>query len=117
VITTALIPGRPAPLLLPEDTVEGMKPGSVIVDLAGRQGGNCALSEVDRSVTKYGVKVLAPANLPSTMAADASALYARNLLNFVNLLVDPKTGALKVDRSDEIIAATLVCTDGAAVRS
>jgi NAD(P) transhydrogenase subunit alpha len=117
VITTALIPGRPAPLLLPEDTVKGMKPGSVIVDLAGRQGGNCALSEVDRVVTKYGVKVLAPSSLPSTIAADASALYARNLLNFVNLLVDPKTGGLKVDRSDEIIAATLVCSDGAAARS
>src|SRR5215212_3161057 len=65
VITTALIPGRPAPLLVPEETVAGMKPGSVIVDLAGRQGGNCALSEVDRCVTKYGVKVLAPSNLPS----------------------------------------------------
>jgi NAD(P) transhydrogenase subunit alpha len=117
VITTALIPGRPAPLLLPEDTVKGMKPGSVIVDLAGRQGGNCALSQVDRCVTKYGVKVLAPASLPSTMAADSSALYARNLLNFINLLVDPKTGELKLDRSDEIIAATLVCIDGAAVRS
>ena len=117
VITTALIPGRPAPLLLPEDTVKGMKPGSVIVDLAGRQGGNCALSQVDRCVTKYGVKVLAPASLPSTLAADSSALYARNLLNFVNLLVDPKSGELKLDRSDEIIAATLVCIDGAAVRS
>ncbi len=117
IITTALIPGRRAPILVTEETVKGMKPGSVIVDLAGGQGGNCALSEVDRVVTKYGVTVVAPSILPATMAADASALYARNVLNFVNLLVDPKSGELKLDRSDEIIAATLVCMDGAAVRS
>jgi len=117
VITTALIPGRPAPMLVPEDTVSGMKPGSVIVDLAGRQGGNCALSRIDQTVVKYGVKILAPSSLPSTMAADASALYARNLLNFLNLLVDPKTGELTFDRTDEIIAGTLVCSDGAAARS
>jgi NAD(P) transhydrogenase subunit alpha len=117
IITTALIPGRRAPVLVTEETVKGMKPGSVIVDLAGGQGGNCALSQVDRLVMKYGVKVVAPSSVPSTMAADASALYARNLLNFVNLLVDAKTGELNVDRSDEIIAATLVCMDGAAMRS
>jgi len=117
VITTALIPGRPAPRLVTEDTVHGMKPGSVIVDLAGRQGGNCALSELDRVVTKFGVTIIAPSSLPSTMAADASALYARNLLNFFNLLVDTKTGELTMDRSDEIIAGTLVCIDGAAARS
>jgi NAD(P) transhydrogenase subunit alpha len=117
VITTALIPGRPAPLLIPEDTVRGMKPGSVIVDLAGRQGGNCGVSQVDQIVVKYGVKVLAPSSLPSTMAADASALYARNLLNFLNLLVDQKTGELNIDRSDEIVAGTLVCSDGAPARS
>jgi H+-translocating NAD(P) transhydrogenase subunit alpha len=117
VITTALIPGRPAPRLVTEETVRGMKPGSVIVDLAGRQGGNCAFSQCDTVVVKHGVKILAPSSLPSTMAADASALYARNLLNFLNLLVDPKTGELTMDRSDEIIAGTLVCIDGAAVRS
>jgi NAD(P) transhydrogenase subunit alpha len=117
VITTALIPGRPAPVLIPEETVKGMKPGAVIVDLAGRQGGNCALSQVDRVVTAHGVKIIAPSSLPSTLAADASALYARNLLNFINLLIDPKTGELKLDRSDEIIAGTLVCSEGAAVRS
>jgi NAD(P) transhydrogenase subunit alpha len=94
-----------------------MKPGAVIVDLAGRQGGNCALSQVDRVVTAHGVKIIAPSSLPSTLAADASALYARNLLNFINLLIDPKTGELKLDRSDEIIAGTLVCSEGAAVRS
>jgi len=117
IITTALIPGRPAPLLVTEDILKGMRPGSVVVDLAVQQGGNCAFSEPDQVVVKYGVKIAAPASLPSTMAADASALYARNVLNFVNLLVDPKTGELKMDRTDEIIAATLVCTDGAAVRS
>ena len=117
VITTALIPGRPAPLLVTEETLRGMKPGSVVVDLAVKQGGNVAGSEADQVVIRHGVKVAAPSSLPSTMAADASALYARNLLNFLNLLVDPKTGELKLDRSDEIIAGTLVCVDGAAVRT
>jgi H+-translocating NAD(P) transhydrogenase subunit alpha len=117
IITTALIPGRPAPVLVTEETLKGMRPGSVVVDLAVKQGGNCAFSEADAVVIKHGVKIAAPSSLPSTMAADSSALYARNVLNFLNLLVDPKTGALKMDRSDEIVAATLVCTDGAAVRS
>jgi H+-translocating NAD(P) transhydrogenase subunit alpha len=117
VITTALIPGRPAPLLVPETTLQTMKPGSVIVDMAVKQGGNCALSEADCVVTKYGVKIVAPTSLPSTMAADASALYARNLMHFVNLMLDAKTGELKIDRSDEIIAGTMVCAEGAAVRS
>jgi NAD(P) transhydrogenase subunit alpha len=117
VITTALIPGRPAPLLLPEDTVQGMKPGSVIVDLAVRQGGNCSLCVKDETVVRHNVKIVAPSNLPASLAADASALYARNLLNFTALLADPKTGALTMDRSDEIVAATLVCIDGAVVRS
>jgi H+-translocating NAD(P) transhydrogenase subunit alpha len=117
VITTALIPGRPAPMLVPETTVKTMKPGSVIVDMAVRQGGNCALSEADRVVTKYGVKIIAPTSLPATMAADASALYARNLMHFVNLMLDAKSGELKIDRADEIIAGTMVCTEGAAVRS
>jgi NAD(P) transhydrogenase subunit alpha len=117
VITTALIPGRPAPVLVTEETVKGMKPGSVIVDLAARQGGNCALSLADQVVVRYGVRIAAPSNLPATLAADSSALYARNLLNFTALLFDPKTGALTMDRSDEILAATLVCTDGALVRS
>jgi NAD(P) transhydrogenase subunit alpha len=117
VITTALIPGRPAPMLMPESTVKTMKPGSVIVDMAVKQGGNCALSEADRVVTKYGVKIAAPSSLPATMAADASALYARNLMHFLNLMLDPKTGEFKIDRSDEIIAGTMVCCEGAAVRS
>ncbi len=117
VITTALIPGRPAPVLVTEETLQGMKPGSVVVDLAVKQGGNCALSVMDEVVVRHGVKIAAPSSLPSSMAADASALYARNLLHFVNLLIDSKTGELTLDRNDEIINGTLVCIDGAAVRS
>jgi NAD(P) transhydrogenase subunit alpha len=116
VVTTALIPGRPAPVLVREETVRGMKPGSVIVDLAVEQGGNCPLSERDRIVVKHGVKIVGHTNLPALLPADASALYARNVLSFVNLLVDPKSGELKLDRSDEIIAGALVCIDGAVVR-
>jgi NAD(P) transhydrogenase subunit alpha len=117
VITTALVPGRPAPVLLTEETVSGMKPGSVIVDMAVTQGGNCTLSQKDVVVDHHGVKIAAPSNLPATLAADSSALYARNLLNFTSLLLDPKTGELTLNRSDEILAATLVCIDGAPVRS
>jgi NAD(P) transhydrogenase subunit alpha len=116
VITTALIPGRPAPVLVPEETVRGMKPGSVIVDLAVEQGGNCPLSEKDQVVVKHGVTLVGYSNLAGMVAADASALYASNLLNFINLLVDPTTGELKFDREDEIIAGTLVCIDGAPVQ-
>ena len=116
VITTALIPGRPAPVLVREETVRGMKPGSVIVDMAVAQGGNCPLSEVGKAVVKHGVTIIGYANLAGMVATDASALYARNLLNFVNLLVDPKTGELKLDRNDEIIAGALVCIDGAPAR-
>jgi NAD(P) transhydrogenase subunit alpha len=117
VITTALIPGRPAPVLLPEETIAGMKPGSVVVDMAVTQGGNCPLSRRDEVVEHHGVKIVAPSNIPATLAADSSALYARNLLNFTALLLDPKTGELTLNRSDEILAATLVCIDGAPVRS
>ena len=116
IITTALIPGRPAPVLVREETVRGMKPGSVIVDLAVEQGGNCPLSEPDRVVVKHDVKIVGHTNLAAMLAADASALYARNVLNFVNLLVDPKSGELKLDRADEIIAGALVCIDGTVVK-
>jgi NAD(P) transhydrogenase subunit alpha len=116
VITTALIPGRPAPVLLREETVRAMKPGSVVVDMAIEQGGNCPLTERDKIVVKHGVKLVGISNLPALVAADASALYARNLLNFLNLLVDPKAGELKLDRSDEIIAGSLVCINGEVVK-
>jgi NAD(P) transhydrogenase subunit alpha len=112
VITTALIPGKSAPVLIKEETVRAMKPGSVIVDLAIEAGGNCPLTEYDKIVTKHNVTLIGIANLPSRVAADASALYARNLLNFINLLVDPKTGELKLNRDDEIIAGSLVALDG-----
>ena len=116
VITTALVQGRPAPLLLSEDTVKAMKPGAVIVDLAVEEGGNCALVERDRIIVAHGVRIVGYSNLPALLAADASALYARNVLNFLQLLVNSATGALEIDRNDEIVAATLVCADGAPAR-
>jgi NAD(P) transhydrogenase subunit alpha len=116
VITTALIPGRPAPVLLKEETVKAMKPGAVVVDMAIEQGGNCPLTERDRIVVKHGVKLIGLSNLPALVAADASALYARNLLNFLGLLLDAKSGALKLDRQDEILAGSLVCIDGEVVK-
>jgi H+-translocating NAD(P) transhydrogenase subunit alpha len=116
VITTALIPGRPAPVLIKEETVRAMKPGSVLLDMAIEQGGNCPLTERDKVVVKHGVKIIGYSNLPAMVGADASALYARNLLNFLNLLVDPKSGELKLDRADEIIAGSLVCIGGEVVK-
>ena len=113
-ITTALIPGRPAPLLITQEMVASMKPGSVIVDLAVEQGGNCALSKAgEMVVTDNGVTIVGHRNVPSRLAADASALYARNLLNFLSPhLAD---GAFTPDYDDEIIAGTLAARDGAIV--
>jgi NAD(P) transhydrogenase subunit alpha len=116
IITTALIPGRPAPVLIKEETVQAMKPGSVIVDMAVEAGGNCPLSELDKIVIKHGVHLIGIANLPGLVAADASALYARNLMNFLNLMLDAKSGEFNLNREDEIIAGTLVCTAGEVVR-
>ena len=112
VITTALIPGRPAPVLVTEDMVKSMKPGSVIIDMAVEQGGNCPLSELDKTVVKHGVSLVGVANIPALVAADASALYSRNLLNFMGLMLNAKTGEFKINREDEIIAGTLVCAAG-----
>jgi NAD(P) transhydrogenase subunit alpha len=112
VITTALIPGRAAPVLIKEETVRAMKPGSVIVDMAVEAGGNCPLSELNTTVVKHGVHLIGIANLPGLLAADASALYARNLLNFLNLMLDAESGELKIDREDEIIAGSLICMNG-----
>lgn len=113
VITTALIPGRPAPVLVTEEMVKSMKPGSVVVDLAVEAGGNCPLSELDKTVVKHGVTLVGDPNLAASVATDASSLYARNLLNFLNLLCDPKAGgAMNVNREDDIIAGTLLCLNG-----
>jgi NAD(P) transhydrogenase subunit alpha len=116
VITTALIPGRPAPKLIKAATVEAMKPGSVIVDMAVEQGGNVEGSELDQIVKRNGVSIVGLPNLAALVAADASALFARNLLNFLALIVDPKTGALNVNREDEVVAGTLVTINGDLVK-
>lgn len=112
VITTALIPGRPAPMLISADMVKTMKPGSVIVDLAVENGGNCELSQAGKVVTKHGVKIVGHNNVPSRVAADASALYARNLFNLLQLLVDGETKALAIDWEDEIVKGTCITRDG-----
>ena len=114
-ITTALIPGRPAPKLIKAEIVASMKPGAVIVDLAVEQGGNVEGSELDKIVLKNGVKIVGYANLPAQVAADASALYSRNVLNFLALSLNAKTGEFAVPKDDEIIKATLVCENGAVV--
>ena len=116
VVTTALIPGRPAPTLVTEAMALSMKPGSVIVDLAVSQGGNCPLSRPDEIVeTPNGVKIVGWSNMPSRIAVDSSALYARNLLAFVTPLVDKEGGKLKIDTADEIVKATLLTHEGAVV--
>ena len=115
VITTALIPGRPAPKLIKAETVAAMKPGSVIVDLAAEQGGNVEGTQPGHAVIVSGVKLIGPVNLPATVAADASALYARNVLNFLALSLDPKTGDFAVPRDDEIVKATMVVDEGKVV--
>ncbi|CAN7747840.1 Re/Si-specific NAD(P)(+) transhydrogenase subunit alpha [Variovorax paradoxus] len=116
VISTALIPGRAAPTLITEDMVKAMKPGSVIVDIAAGKGadgigGNCPLSEADKTVVKHGVTIVGETNLPALVAADASALYARNVLDFLKLIVT-KEGGLKIDLEDDIVAACRVAQDG-----
>ncbi|TMG98887.1 MAG: Re/Si-specific NAD(P)(+) transhydrogenase subunit alpha [Betaproteobacteria bacterium] len=114
-ITTALIPGRPAPKLIKADTVAAMKPGSIIVDLAVEQGGNVEGSRPDELVNINGVKIIGTTNLPALVAADASALYARNVLNFLALSLNLKTGEFALARDDEIVKATLVCDNGQVV--
>ena len=116
IITTALIPGRKAPTLLHEATVEEMKPGSVVIDLAAAQGGNCPLTEVDQVVVKHGVTIVGYSNLAALVPADASALYARNLLDFLKLVID-KEGHFHLNLEDDIVAACLMCRDGNVVRT
>ncbi|CAB3694940.1 Re/Si-specific NAD(P)(+) transhydrogenase subunit alpha [Achromobacter kerstersii] len=115
VITTALIPGRPAPTLVSAETVAAMKPGSVLVDLAVERGGNCPLSEKGLVVEKHGVTIIGLTNLPGLVATDASALYARNIQDFLKLIINAD-GALAIQRDDEIVAACLVCEGGNVLR-
>jgi NAD(P) transhydrogenase subunit alpha len=110
VITTALVPGRRAPILVTEDAVKRMKPGSVIVDLAGEAGGNCELSEPGETVVRHDVKILAPLNVPSSMAEHASQLYARNIQALLELMIED--GELKLDFEDEVIAGACITRDG-----
>jgi NAD(P) transhydrogenase subunit alpha len=110
VITTALVPGRRAPILVTEDAVKRMKPGSVVVDLAGEAGGNCELTEPGQTVVRHDVKIVAPLNVPSTMAEHASQLYARNIQALLDLMV--REGQLALDFDDEVIAGACVTRDG-----
>jgi NAD/NADP transhydrogenase alpha subunit len=115
VICTALIPGKPAPVLVTEEQVQAMRPGSVIVDLAVEAGGNCPLSEFDKVVVKHGVTLVGHGNVPARLAVDASALFARNLLNFISPLVDKETKALTFNWEDEILKGSCVTRDGQVV--
>jgi NAD(P) transhydrogenase subunit alpha len=115
VITTALIPGRPAPRLISREMVASMRPGSVVVDLAVERGGNCELSQPDQVVDANGVKVVGFANVPGRLAASSSSLYAKNLYAFLEILIDKGTKALAVKWDDEIVKATALTRDGAVV--
>ena len=116
VITTALIPGRPAPKLVSKAMVDAMKPGSVLVDLAVERGGNVEGAKADETiVTKNGVSIIGIANMPGQVAASASLLYAKNVFAFLETLIDGESGALTIDREDELVAATLLTHDGALV--
>ncbi len=130
VISTALIPGRAAPVLITEDMVKSMKPGSVIIDMAagkgapnpdGTVGGNCPLTEADKTVIKHGVTIVGETNLASMVGADASSLYARNVLDFLKLILPPAAkdeppAALKIDLEDDIVAACLMAQGGEVTR-
>jgi NAD(P) transhydrogenase subunit alpha len=111
IISTAAIPGRDAPLLITADAVRGMKPGSVIVDIAAETGGNCELTKAGETVIENGVQVIGPVNLPSEMAQDASALYAKNLQNLLELLLDEE-GSLSLNFEDEIVAGACLTHEG-----
>ncbi|MBL8564703.1 MAG: Re/Si-specific NAD(P)(+) transhydrogenase subunit alpha [Hyphomicrobiaceae bacterium] len=115
VITTALIPGRPAPRLITKAMVESMKPGSVIVDLAAERGGNCELTVPGQTTTVGGVRIAGPITLAATLPFNASSLYAKNLLAFLETMIDKKEKALKVNWADETVTGTLVAKDGAII--
>ena len=117
VITTALIPGRKAPVLVSEEMVKTMKPGSVIVDLAAEAGGNCPLTKADQVIEVHGVTIMGHVNLPGRLAVDSSSLYARNLFNFVSLFVDKKTGQVALNWDDEIIKGSGITRGGQIVHT
>lgn len=112
-ITTAQVPGRRAPLLITEEAVNGMKRGSVVIDLAASTGGNCALSKADEVVERNGVTILAPTNLPATVPVHASQLYSRNITSFLSLLI--KDGQLHIDMNDDVVGPSCVTHDGEVV--
>jgi len=114
-ICTALIPGKRAPILITEAMLKDMKPGAIVVDLAVEAGGNCEGSELGKVATKHGVKIVGYANVPSRVAVDASALYARNLLQLVGLLIDKESKQLKIDWEDEIVRGVCLTRDGKVV--
>jgi NAD(P) transhydrogenase subunit alpha len=115
VITTALIPGRPAPRLISKEMVASMRPGSVIIDLAVERGGNCELAKAGGVVDVNGVKIVGHLNMPGRIAASASSLYAKNLLAFLEILIDKKEKALAVNWDDDIVKATVLTHGGAVV--
>lgn len=115
IICTALIPGKPAPVLLTPEMVDTMKPGSVIVDLAVEQGGNCPLSEPNKVVYRSGVQIIGCTNLASRVAIDASALFAKNLLNFVTPLINSSENKIEINIQDEIIVGSMITKDGKVV--
>ncbi|MFP3943415.1 MAG: Re/Si-specific NAD(P)(+) transhydrogenase subunit alpha [Alphaproteobacteria bacterium] len=115
VITTALIPGRKAPVLVTEEMVKAMRPGSVIVDMAVEQGGNCALSKPGEVTEAHGVTIIGHKNMPGRLAADSSRLYARNLFNFLKPLIDEESKTLRFDWEDEILTSTCLAREGQAV--
>jgi len=112
IITTALIPGRKAPVLVSEEMIKTMKPGSVIVDLAAEAGGNTPLTKAYEVIEIHGVTIMGYTNLPGRLAVDSSSLYSRNLFNFISLIVDKKTGLLAIDWNDEIIKGSALTRDG-----
>ena len=113
IVTTAQVPGRRAPLLITEEAVNGMKRGSIVIDLAGATGGNCALSQADVTVERDGVTILAPTNLPATIPVHASQLYSRNLTSFLSLLI--KDGQLRIDMNDDVVGPSCVTHEGQVV--
>ncbi|HKV35611.1 MAG TPA: NAD(P) transhydrogenase subunit alpha [Pyrinomonadaceae bacterium] len=113
IVTTAQVPGRRAPLLITEEAVNGMKRGSIVIDLAGSTGGNCALSQADVTVEREGVTILAPTNLPATVPVHASQLYSRNITSFLSLLV--KNGELQIDMNDDVVGPSCVTHQGQVV--